>query len=395
MSEAAASDEEVVPEGGSAGVSEGPVSDQPVVVVPKRSREVLSVIDRVGWYCWRLIGVGVVAWVAIGLMGTLRIVVFPLAVSVLLTVTLLVPATWLRRHGWPPLAATWAVMLSFLAVVALAVSLIVPPVASEFKDLGPTISAAVDDVKDWVVDDSPFDVDRERLDELEDQAVSRARQLFSNADGIILDTAVLALELIAGLLLALVMTFFFVKDGTMLQDWLLRWIPRQHHVVARRAGERARRTVAGYVRGSALLGLLESSVIGITLAVTGATLVVPVMLLTFVAAFIPFVGAFAAGLLAVAVALTTAGPGAAIAVAVVALLVQQFDNDLLAPLVFGKALELHPLIILVSVAAGGALAGIPGAFVAVPLTAVFINVGDEIMNRDEKTRPAEADRTDP
>jgi predicted PurR-regulated permease PerM len=94
------------------------------------------------------------------------------------------------------------------------------------------------------------------------------------------------------------------------------------------------------------------------------------MLLTFIAAFVPFVGAVFAGVIAALVALATASPTAALIVAVVALLVQQFDNDLIAPLVYGRAVKLHPLVVLLSITAGGALFGFPGTFLAVPVTAV-------------------------
>src|SRR3546814_3868656 len=92
-----------------------------------------------------------------------------------------------------------------------------------------------------------------------------------------------------------------------------------------------------------LLGLVEGAAIGITLALVGAELAWPVALLTFVAAFVPIVGAVLAGVVAILVALATAELGGAIVVAIVALVVQQLDNDLLAPVVYGRALQMHPV----------------------------------------------------
>ena len=202
------------------------------------------------------------------------------------------------------------------------------------------------------------------------------------SSGVILDTAVLIAELFAGILLSLVMTFFFLKDGERFQQWALRRIPSQHHDATRRGADRGWRTIAAYLRGSAILGILEGAIIGIALLLTGASLIVPVMVLTFLAAFVPFVGAFVAGAIAIAVALATGGFTSALIVAGVALAVQQLDNDLLAPFIFGKSLDLHPLIILVSVAAGGTLAGLAGAFLAVPLTACIINVTAAVRGGD-------------
>jgi predicted PurR-regulated permease PerM len=141
-----------------------------------------------------------------------------------------------------------------------------------------------------------------------------------------------------------------------------------------RLGARAWRTLGGYLKGSATLGIIEGFIIGTTVWAVGGKLAIPVAVVTFFAAFVPFVGAIVAGVLAILVTLVTAGLDGAIVVALVALAVQQLDNDLLAPWVFGKNLELHPLVILVAITAGGTLFGIFGAFLAVPVSAVIINL---------------------
>lgn len=358
------------------------VDDVPRTTPARRRPDVHPAIERLAAYSWRLIAIGVVAWFVLQLLATLRIVVFPIVIALFLTVVLTPPARWLRNLGLPPLLAVWAVFLGFLGVLVLAGFLIVPAIADEFADLGPTVEEAVESVEDWLVEDSPFDIDRQRLDQLQNQASDRISEAVRGSGGVILETAVLVFEVFAGLVLALVMTFFFLKDGERFQQWALRHIPREHQDTIRRGANRGWTTIAGYLRGSAALGVIEGVIIGLTLLATGASLVVPVMVLTFFAAFVPFVGAVVAGTIAVAVALATAGFAPALIVAGVALAVQQFDNDLLAPFVFGKALDLHPLIILVSVAAGGTLGGLAGAFLAVPVTATIINVTTAVRNGD-------------
>jgi predicted PurR-regulated permease PerM len=141
-----------------------------------------------------------------------------------------------------------------------------------------------------------------------------------------------------------------------------------------------------------MLGFIESIAIGLALLVSGASLVVPVMILTFVAAFVPLVGAVFAGVMAVLVALVTGGFVSAAIVGVVALAVQQLDNDILAPWVYGRSLALHPVVILVSVVGGGALFGIAGTLLAVPVVAVVVSVVKELENRGTESRdeaPAE------
>jgi predicted PurR-regulated permease PerM len=339
-------------------------------------------VEKLGAYSWRLVGIGIVVWGALQVVSALRLVLLPVFLATLLTVVLSAPAGWMKARGVPTLLATWVAFLGFLGTIVLAGLLIVPGMVEEFSDLGPAVSDGYERVEDWIVEDSPFDVDRERLRELREEAGDALRDAAAGSGGAALEGAVLALEVLAALLLALVLTFFFVKDGARFQRWALGRLPAEHRHKARRVAAGAWRTLGGYLRGSAILGLLEAIIIGGVLWLTGATLVLPVMVLTFAAAFIPLVGAVVAGVIAVAVALATAGPTAALVVAIVAVVVQQLDNDLLAPFIFGKALDLHPVVILLVIASGGTLAGFLGAFVAVPIAAVIANVLAELRTTE-------------
>ena len=184
---------------------------------------------------------------------------------------------------------------------------------------------------------------------------------------------VVAFEVITGLVLALVTTFFLLKDGGRFCAWLLTFVPDDREPLARRLAARSWQTLGGYLRGSATLGVIEGFIIGMTVWIVGGALAVPVAVITFFAAFLPFAGAVLAGAVAVLVTLVTAGSTPALIVLVVAVLVQQFDNDLLAPIVFGKNLELHALVVLAAIVAGSTLFGAFGAVLAVPTTAVVLN----------------------
>ena len=137
----------------------------------------------------------------------------------------------------------------------------------------------------------------------------------------------------------IVTSFFVLKDGDRFGAWPTR-SSRPTAAAGGRIAGRAWATLGGYLRGAALLGLLEGTIIGVTLALVGAELAIPMATVTFGAAFVPFVGAIVAGAAAL-VALATAGTTEALIVLGVAVLVQQLDNDLLAPLIYGKGLEAH------------------------------------------------------
>jgi predicted PurR-regulated permease PerM len=266
------------------------------------------------------------------------------------------------------------VLVGFIIVLAGIVALLVPSIANEFENLGPTIEDAIDDVENWLVEDSPFDVSRQDVQDFRDEADDRVGEILESQSGTLISGTILVFEVFAGIVLALVTTFFILKDGDRFGDWFVKRFPRHRRDLAGRLGARAWRTLGGYLRGSATLGLIEGIIIGGTVWIVGGSLALPVGVITVFAAFVPFAGALIAGVIAILVTLVTAGFGGAVVVGIVALVVQQLDNDFLAPWVFGRNLELHPLIVLVAITAGGTLFGAFGAFLAVPVSAVLINI---------------------
>ncbi len=334
-------------------------------------------IERLAAYGWRLIVLAIVGLGVLWLLRQMWSLVLAVVVGVYIARALDPVARSLRRRGTPPALLALLSMLLFAAIIGLAATLIVPLLAEELDTLGPTLTEAVDDVEEWIIEDSPLNLDQGDLDELRREAGDAISRGLRSSRGDLLSGALVVLEGVVGLILAVVATFFFLKDGPRFQVWFLRRLPRERRELGRRLGARAWLTLGGYLRGAAILGLVEGVIIGITLTLVGAKLAAPVAVLTFVAAFIPIVGAVVAGVIAVLVALATAGFGAAVVVGIVALVVQQLDNDVLAPVIYGRTLQLHPLVVLFAVVAGGALFGIAGTILAVPVTAVLVNVANE------------------
>ncbi|HEY6415331.1 MAG TPA: AI-2E family transporter [Acidimicrobiales bacterium] len=329
---------------------------------------------QAGSYAWRLIGIGIVGWAVLQLLTALWVLVLAGSVAVLLGRALDPVANVLRRRRVPPALVAATTLLGFLLVMSGIVAVLVPTIVDEFSDLGPTLENAVDDVEDWLVNDSPFDVSRQDVQDFRDEASDRARDALESQGGTVVSGTVVAFEVITGLVLALITTFFLLKDGDRFGRWMLTFVPEERRPLARRLAARSWQTLGGYLKGSATLGVIEGIIIGTTVWLVGGARAVPVAVITFFAAFLPFAGAVLAGAVAVLVTLVTAGFGEAVIVLVVAVLVQQFDNDLLAPIVFGKNLQLHPLIVLGAIVAGSTLFGPFGAVLAVPVTAVTINV---------------------
>ena len=329
-------------------------------------------LDVATAWAWRLLVVGA-AIVAGGIVvSRLRVVLIPVFVALLLATVLIPVRRAFTRRGVPTTLAMLLTVGTFFGGLALAGFVIVPPLIDEFADLDATLEESLDEIEDWLVD-GPLGLDRDVVESGREQLEDGASSIEAS-DGAIVDGAVLVGEVLAGLVLSLVVAFFIVKDGERIQAVALSLVPDARAARVRRAASAVWRTLGGYLRGAAMLGIIEGIVIGIAMAVVGAELALPVAALTLLAAFFPFVGAIAAGIIAVLVTLVTAGPAEAAVIAVVAIVVQQLDNDLLAPVIYGKALSLHPLVVILTLAVGGVIGGLAGAFVSVPLAAIVLRV---------------------
>lgn len=327
-------------------------------------------LDVLTAWSWRILIVGLAVYAAGIVAAELRIVLLPMGIALLLSTVLIPVRRLFTDRGVPVPLAMLATVAVFFGTVFVIGWVIVPPLVDEFSGLDATLETAADDVQEWLIDgplglSEDFVTDaRARIEESADSA--------RVSEGALVDGAALAGEVLAGLLLSLVVAFFVVKDGQMMQRALLSRFSERRQVQLRAAGNGAWRALGGYLRGAAALGIVEGLAIGVTMVIVGADLALPVAALTFVAAFFPFVGAIAAGVIAVSVTLVTGGTAAGGVVAIVAIVVQQLDNDVLAPIIYGRALQIHPLVVILALTTGAAIAGIAGAFIAVPIVAVAL-----------------------
>jgi putative heme transporter len=128
--------------------------------------------------------------------------------------------------------------------------------------------------------------------------------------------------------------------------------------------------MVSYARIQMFVAFVDAVGIGVGAAIIGVPLALPLGVLVFIGSFIPIVGALVTGAVAVLLALVANGWVNALIMLGIVLLVQQLESHILQPLVMGKAVALHPVAVIMSVAAGSYLAGIPGALFSVPILAV-------------------------
>jgi putative heme transporter len=320
---------------------------------------------------------GIVA-VALG-AARMMLVVLPVIISVLLT-TLLVPlARRLQRHRWRPAPAALASVVIALVVFFGLWALIIPGVLSQSDDLFTNIQ---DGARQAVGVLEPLGIGRADVDKAIDQGLKSVQG--GAVANEVLTGAILLTQWAAAIVLIVVLTFFFVKDGEQIWDWVVELFHEDRQPVLHEVGARAWGALSAYVQGVFLVATIDAVLIGAGLLILGVPVAMPLIVLTFVAAFFPIVGAFTAGSAAVLVALVANGLPTALVILAIIVAVQQLEGNVFYPIVVGRKLALHPVGILLALTAGGVLAGVAGAFLAMPVAAVSAAVLGYMRERREE-----------
>jgi predicted PurR-regulated permease PerM len=331
-----------------------------------------------GWYrtaaaaSWRFLAIVAAAGAVVYALVHLRVVVLPIIVALLASTLLLPVVRWLKGHGAPDaLAAAGSMLGAFLLIVAIGTA-VAPSIGDQFSELRPRAEDGLRQATD-VLANPPFNLSESEVRQNVDKGITRLRENGGPLARGLQSGAVILGEIVTGLLITVLLTFFLLKDGERIWGYFLSFTGSRSRHDADEIGNRVYAALAGYVRGIALVGLVDAVLIGLALLVIGVPLVIPIMVITFFAAFIPLIGAFVAGLVAVLIALVSGGVVDAALVLGAIVLVQQIEGHVLYPLLMGRTVNLHPAAIIVALAAGGILGGIVGVFLAVP-TAGIISV---------------------
>jgi predicted PurR-regulated permease PerM len=337
-------------------------------------------LHRVAGWSWRLLILAAVIYLGLRVVSALRLVVLPLVAALLLTALLQPLAARLRRAGLPALAATWGTLLAALAVLAGAGLLAYTRTAADYPKLVSDIGSTTDQLQHWLAG-PPFHLHQAGLQQLSNRLLTYLKEHQSAVAGTVLSGGKIFLEILAGLVLTLFVTFFLLKDGDRIWAWLTSFFRPEPRRRLRGAGAAAWQAVTYYMRGTVAVAAIHSVVIGLTLWILKVPLLVPLVILVFLAAFVPLVGILVAGTLAVLVTLGTRGWLAALVLVAVFLLENQLEGHLLQPLVVGKILRLHPLAVILVLAVGGLVGGIAGAVVAVPTAAALTRAAPYLRGR--------------
>ncbi|MGM0348086.1 AI-2E family transporter [Streptomyces sp. Adlamb9] len=339
---------------------------------------------------WRLLVLAGTVWVLMRVISAVQLVVFAFVIALLITALLQPTVARLTRRGVPRGPATALTAISGFVVIGLMGWFVTWQVMENIDTLSTQIQSGIDDLRNWLLK-SPFHVTDKQINQI---AKNLREAIGANADQITsagLEGVQVIVEALTSILLVFFSTLFLLYDGKRIWSWVLKLVPSAAREGVAGAGPRAWRTLTAYVRGTVLVALIDATFIGIGIYFLDVPMAVPLAVFIFLFSFIPLVGAVASGALAVIVALVTQGVFTAVMTLAVVLAVQQIEGHVLQPFILGRAVRVHPLAVVLTVATGGMVAGIGGAVVAVPLVAVANTVVGYLRQYSEELhQPAAA-----
>lgn len=316
----------------------------------------------------RIVAIAAAAYVIGWGIGHIWMVLFPVSMALIVSTVLTPPVAWLRAQGWPSALAASTVVIGFIASLVGVIAVLTPQVADQIDEIASGASGGLQKIRDWVTGE-PLNLSEGQITRAIEAMQDKLQESATTISSGVFSTITTATSIIVNLVLVLMLTFFFVKDGH-------RFVPWVRAIGGRRSGdhltevlERVWSTLGGFIRTQTLVALIDAVIIGVGLWILGSPLAVPLAVITFFGGYIPIVGAFISGALAVLVTLVTNDYKDALIALLIVVLVQQLEGNVLSPMLQGKNMNLHPAVVLLSVTAGGSMFGITGAFLAVPVAA--------------------------
>lgn len=332
-----------------------------------------SVRTAAAW-SWRFLAIALGLALLFWLISYFKVIVIPVAIALLLTVLLQPLATFLRARLHFPVAL--AAVTAVVGLVAGIIGLIVlagNQIINGFSDLWDKAAQGLQQGLDWLAS-GPFGLDSITIDAYIDDLIAAIEQNSGTLVSGAVSVTTTVGQVIAGAVIALFCTLFFLIDGRRIWSWVVGLLPRHTRERTHQAGRRGLVTLASYARTQILVAFIDAVGIGLGAAILGIPLAVPLGVLVFIGSFVPFVGAIVTGAIAVLVALVAKGWVAGLIMLGIVLLVQQIESNVLQPWLMGHAVSLHPVAVLLVVTGGTLVAGIVGALFAVPIAAVLNTV---------------------
>ncbi|WP_258805253.1 AI-2E family transporter [Pseudarthrobacter sp. NS4] len=356
--------------------SPAPPPQQPASAPPVRVRTDRELDEDIPYgvriaasWAWRLGLILLVGGVLVWLLRGISFLIIPIMVAALLAGLLNPVVGWLKRDRVPAGLAVAITVLGFLGLIGGSLALVGRQLIAGFGELWSEALTGIRQIQNWL-SEGPLHLTADQIDQYLQEASTALQDNSSSILSGALSFGSTAGHFAAGLILALFILIFFLLEGARIWAFLVRLLPKKARAATYGAGRKGWASMVNYARIQMFVAFVDAVGIGVGAAIIGVPLALPLSVLVFIGSFIPIVGALVTGAIAVLLALVANGPINALVMLGIVLLVQQLESHILQPLVMGKAVALHPVAVILSVAAGSYLAGIPGALFSVPILAV-------------------------
>jgi predicted PurR-regulated permease PerM len=347
------------------------VAEPPVIVAGESNytrAQVPHGIDLAAAWSWRLLVMVAAGYVLMLGIGKFVVVVLPLVIALLLAALIIPLVNMLVRARVPRGLASLLVVLFSIAVVAALLTFAGQQIAQGASDLSKQVVTGLEQIRVWLKT-GPLQASDSQINGYLQQAQEAVTSGNERIVSRLTEVGTTLSHIVAGFFIILFATYFFLADGRRIWSWVVRLFPRASRERADSSGRIAWTSLTAFVRATVLVAFTDAVGVMIVAAVLRVPFVFAIGVLVFIGAFIPMIGALLSGSVAVLVALVDQGPVVALIMLGGVVVVQQFEAHVLQPFLLGRLVSVHPLGVIVAIAAGVIVAGIPGALVAVPLVA--------------------------
>lgn len=322
-----------------------------------------------GAWSWRVGVILLVSAMLVWLLSQITILIIPIMLAAIIASLLRPLVKLLKGIGMPQGLSVAIAEVGLIAVVLGGLFLVGRQMVAGFSDLSEQAIQGVIQIQEWLTN-GPLGISNDQINKYLNEALAAVQNNSSTIVSSALGFGSGFTHFAAGLLLTLFILLFFLLEGQDIWSFIVKFFPRRARPAVDGAGRRGWRSLGNYARVQILVAAVDAVGIGVGAAIIQVPLALPLGVLVFVGSFIPVVGALVTGAVAVLLALVANGWVNALIMLAIVLAVQQLESHLLQPFIMGRAVNLHPVAVILAVAAGSGVAGILGALFAVPLLAV-------------------------
>jgi predicted PurR-regulated permease PerM len=287
------------------------------------------------------------------------------------------------RRGY---SAGLVAVLALAAIVGLGF-LLIPPLIDQVRSFVDYVPQVVDDL---TAGRGPFGFLQTKY-----HIVDRVREAIEKqgAGGVLgitgagLAVARGVITAVAGAVAITFLTFFMLLDGRRMIERFYNFLPAESRPRWQRIGGEIYSTVGGYVTGNVFISVIAAVASAIALFVLGSSYAIALAVVVGVLDLIPLAGATLAAILVSAVVFVELGWVKGLIIVVFFIVYQQLENHVLQPVIYGRTVQLSPLVVLISVLIGAELAGILGALAAIPVAGIVQAMGREFLGNRREASP--------